>query len=256
MIKAIFFDIDGTLLSIKTGQVPASAKKAIIKLREKGIRTFIATGRNMLQIESLPMEGIPFDGYVTLNGQICLDGKERVLYESPIHTDDLAYMVSVFEKKEIPVIIVEKDCMYINYVDDFVRRVKEEVHAPESQIGVYQGEKVYQFIVYADEKQADQLLEQMPHCKFTRWNAFGIDMISKESGKTNGISHLLKHYGISQDEVMAFGDGDNDKEMLAFAQIGIAMGNAQEEVKKRADYVTDEVEEDGIWNALRHYHIL
>lgn len=62
MIKAIFFDIDGTLLSIQTGEMPESARNAIIQLEEKGIYTFLATGRNMLQIKNLPLNGIPFNG--------------------------------------------------------------------------------------------------------------------------------------------------------------------------------------------------
>lgn len=256
MIKAVFFDIDGTLLSIRTGKVPESARNAIIQLREKGIYTFLATGRNMLQIKNLPLKGIPFDGYVTLNGQLCLDEKEEVLYELPIYEKDLKYMISVFEEKRMPVIIVERDCMYINYMDDFVRRVKAEVHAKENEIRSYQGEKVYQFIVYADEEQAEDLMVKMPNCKATRWNSNGIDIISKDGGKTNGIAQILKKFHISKDEIMAFGDADNDRGMLEFAKIGVVMGNADEEIKKYADYVTDCVEKDGIFNALKHFEML
>ena len=70
MIKAIFFDIDGTLLSHTTGRVPESTEFAIHQLRKKGIRLFVATGRHKLEIEELPVNKLSFDGYITLNGQI------------------------------------------------------------------------------------------------------------------------------------------------------------------------------------------
>ena len=84
MIKAIFFDIDGTLLSHQIGDVPASTKDAIRQLKEKGIKIFAATGRHMSQLEKLPVKGLPFDGYVTLNGQICMDANKTIVYDVPI----------------------------------------------------------------------------------------------------------------------------------------------------------------------------
>jgi hydroxymethylpyrimidine pyrophosphatase-like HAD family hydrolase len=67
---------------------------------------------------------------------------------------------------------------------------------------------------------------------------------------------VLEHYGIRQEEMIAFGDGENDMEMLQFAGIGIAMGNAEKEVKAVADYVTDDIDDDGIWKACRHFGLI
>lgn len=71
-----------------------------------------------------------------------------------------------------------------------------------------------------------------------------------------GIESILKYYGIKREEIMAFGDGENDIEMLQYAKIGIAMGNADNDVKKAADYITDHIDEDGIYKALQYYKIL
>ena len=81
-------------------------------------------------------------------------------------------------------------------------------------------------------------------------------MIPKQGGKTAGIESVLKHYGIKQEEIMAFGDAENDIEMLQYAKIGVAMGNADDEVKEAADYVTDTVDSDGIYKALKYYEVL
>ena len=66
----------------------------------------------------------------------------------------------------------------------------------------------------------------------------------------------MDYYSIDIDECMAFGDGGNDKEMLEFAKIGVAMGNASDDVKSIADYVTTDVDNDGILNALKHFNVL
>ena len=70
------------------------------------------------------------------------------------------------------------------------------------------------------------------------------------------IRRFMRQHGIAQSEIMAFGDGENDIQMLKFASVGIAMGNADDEVKAAADYVTDSVDENGIEKALRHFHLI
>ena len=70
MIRAAFFDVDGTLLSHKTKSVPESTREALAKLREKGILCIIATGRQYIQLGKLPVGDIPFDAYITVNGQM------------------------------------------------------------------------------------------------------------------------------------------------------------------------------------------
>ncbi|MFR9190031.1 MAG: HAD hydrolase family protein [Anaerotruncus massiliensis (ex Togo et al. 2019)] len=67
---------------------------------------------------------------------------------------------------------------------------------------------------------------------------------------------MLAHFGIPASDTMAFGDGGNDIEMLRFAGVGVAMGNAGEEVRQAADYVTDDDDHDGIQNALRRFGVI
>lgn len=83
-----------------------------------------------------------------------------------------------------------------------------------------------------------------------------MDIIPATGSKEAGIRALIRHYGIAQDETMAFGDGGNDIEMLSYAGIGVAMGNASDEVKAAADFVTASVDEDGIYRAVSELNIL
>lgn len=82
MIQAIFFDVDGTLVSFRTHTIPASTLEALHALRAKGIKLFLATGRHQAMLRSV-QELFPFDGCVTLSGQYCFVG-DRVLRSSPM----------------------------------------------------------------------------------------------------------------------------------------------------------------------------
>ena len=96
----------------------------------------------------------------------------------------------------------------------------------------------------------------LDECSITSWNDTGIDIIPKGGGKSAGIQKFLDEHGLDRTQIMAFGDGENDIDMLQFAGIGVAMGNAGEAVKAAADYVTSPVDEDGIENALRHFGLI
>ncbi len=256
MVKALFLDIDGTVLSHRQGKVPESAIDAISQLREQGIKVFAATGRHILELEQLPLQDISFDGYVTLNGQICLDGNKALVYDFPIVEEDTKTLVTMFEQRQTPIMIVEQNAMYINFVDEKVRLAQKEISSDIPKVGGYSGENVYQFIVYDREDKVQNMMKNLKECKENVWNSKAFDIIPKRGGKVVGIKQMMKRFCIDQEDIMAFGDGGNDVDMLQYARIGIAMGNARESVKKHADYVTACVDEDGIYKALKLYGVL
>jgi hydroxymethylpyrimidine pyrophosphatase-like HAD family hydrolase len=81
------------------------------------------------------------------------------------------------------------------------------------------------------------------------------DVVPVGGNKSIGMEKILAYFGISREETMAFGDGGNDIPMLEYAGIGVAMGNASEEVQRHADFVTSGVDDEGIVHALKHFHI-
>lgn len=256
MMKAVFLDIDGTVLSHRQGKVPESTKNAIYEMKARGMKVFAATGRHILEMEKLPLDGLCFDGYVTLNGQLCLDDKKSLVYDFPIGEADTKELISLFEKKEVPTMIVESDSMYINYVDESVRLAQNAISTAVPEIGTYTGKNVYQVIVYDEEKNVQKWMSPLRECKENIWHQEAFDIIPKQGGKVAGIQKMIERLGIRREEIMAFGDGGNDVDMLRYAEIGIAMGNAGEHVKKHADYVTACVDDDGILKALKLYGIL
>lgn len=256
MIKAAFFDIDGTLMSHETKSVPESARRAIQKLQEAGILCLVATGRHICQFSHLPVDDIPFDGYLMLNGQICLDRDRKVLYGFPLEGKAKAQVLSMFHEKEQAVLLVEEEGLYVNQVSDRVRYVQDCISSPVAEIKPYTGKDLYMGIAYIGPEEEYLLEDILPDCIITRWNPYAVDIIAKGGGKDEAIRRYLQTMGIRREEIIAFGDGFNDIHMLQFAGIGVAMGNAEEAVKEVADYVTDHVDRDGIEKALQHFGLI
>lgn len=255
-IKAVFFDVDGTLLSYITGEVPQSTRNALAKLRERGIKTVVATGRHMNAFSKLPLSNIQFDGYLTLNGQLLLDEDRKVYAGTAIDSGEMEVLSRIFTAKRIPFALIGENDVYINYVDEAVIRTQAETNGTVPDIGSYRGEKVYQILAFVPEHHKKLLDDLLDECHITSWNDTGIDIIPEGGGKSVGIQKFLDRYGIDRSETMAFGDGENDINMLQFVGIGVAMGNAGQETKNAADYVTDTVDNDGIEKALQHFGLI
>lgn len=117
--------------------------------------------------------------------------------------------------------------------------------------------EILQIMGYFKEDQDLEVFRNvLTHCEPMRWYPLFADIIARGNSKSKGIDHVLEYYGIDLKDTMAFGDGGNDIPMLGHAGIGVAMGNASDEVKAAADYVTTSVDEDGIMNALKHFGVL
>ena len=256
MIKAAFFDVDGTLLSHKSKSVPQSARDAVAALRERGVACIVATGRQMQEMEKLPVGDMAFDGYITLNGQLILDQDKQVLYGVPLTDPAKSYLVDLFEKHTIPALLVEERDVYLNFLDDRVAAVQEAISSDIPPFGTYTGKEIYQVCAYLAKGEEAILQPIAGECVMTRWHFGGMDIIAKGGGKVAGIRKYLETANLCPEEVIAFGDGENDLEMLRFAGIGVAMGNAEEAVKTAADYVTADIDDDGLAKALKYYHLI
>lgn len=256
MIKAAFFDVDGTLLSHKTKSVPQSTRHAIEKLRSLCIRCIVATGRQISEMEKLPVADLSFDGYITLNGQLILDGEKRILHGTPILGETKQFLLRCFSEHTLPMMLVEEDRVYLNFIDDRVIRVQEAISSPIPPLDAYSGREIYQVCVYLGESDEPLLAPIVGKCEISRWNMGGVDVIAKGGGKVTGIKQYLKANNLLPEQIIAFGDGDNDVDMLRFAGIGVAMGNGWDSAKAASDYITADVDSDGIEAALKHFGLI
>ena len=261
MIKAIFFDVDGTLISFTTHKMPESTKKALLALKEKGIKLFVATGRPKIHIEKVQeLVEFPFDGYVSTNGQFCYDDKNNVIHQRFIDKDSVKTILNYLKDRDLACHVITENEVFVTKYNDRVYDLFELVGYEEklnAKPEEYCFDKdVFQLCPYISKEEEIELMKHVENCDNFRWCDLFVDVIPKNGGKSVGIKKICEYYGIKPEETMAFGDGDNDIDMLKLANIGVAMGNAGDDVKENADYVTTHVDEDGIFDALKYFNLL
>ena len=258
MVKAIFFDIDGTLVSFETHCIPASTIQVLTKVREKGIKLYIATGRAKRVINNL--QGFSFDGFITMNGSVCYNAANEVIYSRPFAPADLKTMEGILMKEpSLPCFVLTKEELYVVNRNEQVTAFTKLLNFPELpdiEAHKIQTLDVYQFSPFFNEEMEQMYMPLMCESVATRWHPSFVDIARKGNTKALGIDHVLSHYGINLADCMAFGDGGNDIDMIQHVPIGIAMGNAIDELKKVADYITTSVDHKGIENALRYFGVI
>lgn len=255
MIKIIFFDIDGTLLKLGATQVSPIVKEALFQCKRNGIKLFIATGRPKFVVPDL---GIPFDGYLTFNGQYCFNSNE-IIYQNPIQPEDVQTIIENAKKMNEPLVLAGCDKMGSNYQTQNLKRYFEIANQTIQDLDDFENfskQNIYQIMAGITKEKDEELLTNCKNTVITRWWPYACDIIPKNGGKEIGIQKILDYYHYTKEECMAFGDGGNDQSMLEYVGIGIAMGNATKDVKEIADHVTDSVEKDGIFSALKYFNLI
>ncbi|MDR1697332.1 MAG: Cof-type HAD-IIB family hydrolase [Erysipelotrichaceae bacterium] len=258
-IKLVITDIDGTLFSHTKKVVPASAVAAVKKLQEKGIKVFLCSGRNFYLIKkSGVLDYITPDGYITMNGaNAIVDG--QVIYKYPIPEDVVDSLIKFSKRLKFGLTLIEEKEGHINYIDERVISAHEKFGTRFPQPRTFPDHYdrvVYQAIAFCDDLDESLFLPHIRDAKSARWDKYAVDIMPKGSDKAKGILALLEYYDLEPENVLSLGDGLNDIEMLEFSGISIAMGNAVPELKKVADYVSDDIDDDGWAKAIKHYGLI
>lgn len=255
-IKLVFFDIDETLYVKDKAYVPPSVYTAIRKLKERGIVPGIATGRARgvfpREIDEL-IEQENIDMMVTINGQHnSYQGK--VIERHPIAIAKIERLIEFFEQHRIIYAFISNERIAVSAITPEMQAALNPItteYVVDKQH--YRQHEVYQMLAFYDASQ-DALIQASGvlggDLKVLRWHKYSVDVLEDAGSKARGIDTLARHLGYTADNVMAFGDGINDSEMIAHVGLGVAMGNALPELKQMAQYVTSDIEDDGILNAL------
>ncbi|HHU56073.1 MAG TPA: Cof-type HAD-IIB family hydrolase [Acholeplasmataceae bacterium] len=252
--KLFLFDVDGTLFDNANKCIRPLTVKALKKLYEKGHEIVIATGRAYFMLEALDEIKPLISHYILINGQhVIANGK--VIYEDTISKEALDNLVSSLRELDIVYGFEGAHSEAISAINEEVKDTFEELdlNLPPKNKDYHEEEKVHQMWCFCSPEQVKILEAKNPEFAFLKWLSAGYDIIKKGQSKGKGLMKLLKHLNKTTDDVVAFGDGDNDIEMLETAGLGIAMGNATEDLKRVSDYITKSVGEDGIYYALKHF---
>ena len=259
-IKAAFFDIDGTLVSFKTHQIPASTIKAIEQAKEQGVKIFISTGRPVAIINNIDAIRHLIDGYITFNGARSFIGEEDITL-MPIPETEVRAMIEDANRRDYAVLVCGRDVVALHnhkpiFDEIFVQALGVNNIDINKPVEPLLSQAVLQLTPFFSEEDEKAISPSMPHCVSARWHPSFTDITVQGADKGNALKQMSKHLGIGLEECIAFGDGGNDMTILQTAGIGVAMGNAYEGVKAVADYVTTSVDEDGIRNAFIHFGII
>ena len=240
-IKMVVTDLDGTLLR-EDKTISERSLSALKKCREKGIKTVYATGRGVSTTTLVPHEF--FDGYVRANGATA-QVDDVLIYEKILSIENARELLIAADKAGIKIVTEKGGWHYGNF------DVTEKwLWIPHSKIVEFDKldidiEKVYAVIRTPDDV---RLIEKhMPDDAYLYVSRDDFAMVMhKEAEKSKAVAAVAAHWGIKQNEIVAFGDDTNDTELLKYCGTGVAMGNALDEVKAVANQICDTNESDGI----------
>ena len=265
MTKLVLFDIDGTLLNSE-GRVPASAAAAVERLRENHILTGLCTGRCASETRQFLRDfpALNMDVQIHTNGAI-VKYKGEYLYDKPLPREALAEVIGDFRRRGLPYWVSGREYWYYGFRDlspirDWMvsdDESRDDYYDPD----YYLHNDVYIAEVLLDASRAGDIplpegLELVPGMLVGGRPGPMLDLWAKDIDKATGVQKCLDRLGILPEEVMAFGDSFNDIPIIKLAGIGVAMGNGSQEVRRVADYVTKEIDDDGIYSALAHFGLI
>ncbi|QED46076.1 Cof-type HAD-IIB family hydrolase [Cytobacillus dafuensis] len=254
--KIVFFDVDGTITHHEDGSISNNTKAAIKALKNKGIRVVAATGRPLSMCNEIRELGI--DTFITANGGYVKHNQE-IIHKVPMDKNIIQEVFDFAYTENHGLSFFTED-FSMNGVQgtEILKALKETLSLndyPAINKHIY-NQDVYLMCLYADDKTAQKYIQKFPHLTFKRWHPFVLNVLQEEISKSLAIIKVLKYFGIDQSEAIAFGDGDNDIDMLGLVGLGVAMGNGTEQLKKDADFVTKKSSEDGIEFALKKYGVI
>ncbi|MDT2660641.1 HAD family hydrolase [Enterococcus hulanensis] len=253
--KMVVFDIDGTLLG-SNKKVLFSTLEASTRLKEQGHTLFVATGRSLLYAKPI-IQLLGFQNYIVCNGAIGFVDHQQT-FGNELAPADLLELLNRFSQEKVDAVIVTLNQLYrVSSFDlEKMRRAMSYVGGALPPVHNQAEALVYQVLAFYDHSLEQAIEPHFSTFDFVRWHDDGVDIIPTGGSKATTILELAGQLGFDREDILSFGDGLNDREMLQTSGIGVAMGNATLTVKKSADMITDTNDDDGIFNALKRLSLI
>lgn len=277
--KIVFLDVDGTLINYDA-VMPESAGKAVDMARANGHKVYICTGCSKAEIEQRKL--CDLDGMIGGNGAYVEDNGEVVMHQGLTY-DDCKHIVDWCNERHLGFYLESNSGMYCNdymieqgpsvmmkYALGKGAPAEAAKQAGEGFVGSFihvKGEDQYRsdvnkisFILSSYKDHLDSK-EEFPNLIANTWGGKGELALFGDLGpmgitKKHAIEVLLKHLGADQKDTISFGDAKIDLSMFELCAYNVAMGNGGAEIKEAADYITDDVDEDGLYNAFKYLGLI
>ncbi|MCI9343010.1 MAG: HAD family hydrolase [Lachnospiraceae bacterium] len=275
--KIIFLDVDGTLVDYE-GRIPKSAIQAIRAARKVGHRVYICTGRSKAEVYQ-ELWDIGLDGMIGGNGSYVEDGGHVVLHQL-ITKEQCVRIVDYLHEKGLEFYLESNNGLFASErfedasqtaIREYSRRKGKENPQQITVADVFP-DMVYGGELYRDDlNKVSYLLrsyqdfldtkEMFPDLENGTWGGAGEKALFGDLGvkgitKGNAVESLLTYLGAEKKDTIAFGDAKIDIPMFECCEIGVAMGSGGREAKEAADFVTDDVEKDGLLKAFEKLELI
>lgn len=264
-MAALFFDIDDTLLSGITKKIPESALEGIRKVKENGHKVFINTGRTICSVPPI-VKNLDVDGFLCGCGTYIIYEGE-VLFESHIPIEEGNHYIDLMRKYNIDGFLEGTDDMYFS---ERISRFEPVESTRRYMASMGLGRETY---IEKKNFEYDKLLllidKKDPTCRYQEFFASvedGIDIIDRLHGmyelvqkgysKATAIEYIRKYLGLTLDDIYVFGDSSNDQSMFEYAKHAIALKKHDPVLDPYTEFVTDTVENDGVYKAMVHYGLI
>ncbi|HEL1675836.1 TPA: HAD family hydrolase [Streptococcus suis] len=279
MRKIIFLDVDGTLVDYHN-RIPESAIRAIRQARENGHLVYVCTGRSRAEMQPELWE-IGLDGMIGGNGSY-VEHQDQVIMHQLLSEEDSRAIVDWLHERGLEFYLESNNGLFAS--ENFRERARETLRIysmnkgkTAEEVATQEVEDVMHGMIFDGQLYRNDLnkvsfvldsyqdhldsKQAFPQLVANTWGGRGEsalfgDLGVKDIDKAHAISVLLDHLGASQADTIAFGDAKIDISMLDYCAVGVAMGNGGAEILAMADMITDDVEEDGLYNAFEKLGLL
>lgn len=274
-IKAIVLDMDGTLLTSRK-TISSKTKEALMDAQKNGVKVILASGRPTLGMweAAKELDLASNNGFIlSYNGSMVTDcSTNEVLFNQPMNVAVGQDMLNHLKKFDVIPMIVKDTHLFVNDVYEFIEGMTEEpfnVIKYEADIGTFKLCEVEDLATFANyplnkilvaghpaylEEVHQEIFQPFQDVATGVFSApFYFELTAKNISKANALDSVLSAHDIPASEVISFGDSQNDRSIIDYAGIGVAMGNAIDEIKEAADYITLSNDEDGIALALDNF---
>ncbi|MCE5285521.1 MAG: Cof-type HAD-IIB family hydrolase [Pelosinus sp.] len=268
--KLVCVDVDGTLLNSRR-VVAESTKQSLKMAHDKGVHIVISTGRMYTDAQFYSSLLGVRSAVIASNGAF-IQENNNVIYKSVLGAEVLQKLLRVFSKYRIKPCFSTPEKFYYGYLlfklfylIAKLRRIRSDKIKTEYLFSWQRCRKVVDQekdnivkceIFHSNTDLLAKLrneLKNIPELEIVNSGLRNIEITRHGVSKGRAVAMLAKVYGISKEEIMTIGDSQNDLSMIEYAGLGVAMGNASEEVKERADYITASNDEDGVSLAINKF---
>lgn len=258
----VFFDIDGTVVDDETQKIPESTVEAIRLLRRNGHLPVVNTGRPIGHVDPR-VQKLDFGGWICACGMELILNGEMIYRDYP--TDEAcALMLDLAHRYRMAIQTEGQDSLLYDAqmpYHPFAVEEAERLRRQGVRVEAFQQAKDHRFVKFItyDTPGCGRMAfirDAAPYFDATFRARTMVEFVKKGHSKAEGMARFLSKLSVSKEEIFAIGDSENDLPMFAMSGTTICMGNGVPKLKAAADYITDSVLEDGIFNALRHFGLI